>query len=364
MAVIDIKVFNGIMPGVAERALPADKATTAQNLLPQVSEFRPTKSTTSYAAALGTSNPKTLHRMRYTAAGALNSNFATGWLAYAAVTYLAKWPVNDNVTERTTKVDGSAAPRVIDNTGADRQLGVPVPTKPTVTLNAGSYFTEQDRANAISKLKADTLAALKSALARAKVGAVYTADATQGYMEDGAETSALPTIIRYRVYRYSAYEGTLTEAYTAAVEAEVDWVRGTKLGSWIQADGSPAWMGAVGTWHYALPYAAYGVGFKFDATAAAAALAAVTYLSAAHETELVTAATALFNPAGKDASQVIAPLRAAVTSIEAVLDAKAAGAYSAGDTTTKVNAAITAAANQIFDALARVGTFSFSNEAV
>lgn len=358
MAVIDIRNFGGVIPALSERYLPPEAATQAQNLLPQVSEFRPKLADTAYTGVLSVANPKTIYRHRYTAAGALNSNFSSGWLAYANLTHLARWPLNDNVTERTTKADGTAAPRVIDNTGADRLLGVPVPTKPTLVVNAGNYFTEQERDDAISTLKATVLNALKAALARAKVGAVYTADATQGYMEDGAETSALPTTIRYRVYQYSGYEGTIVDAYTAAVEADVAWVRATKLGKWIQADGSPAWMGAVGTWHYALPYDAYGVGLKFDATAATTALTGVTYLDASQRSELVTAATALFDPAGKDAAQVVAPLRAAVANLEAVLDARAAGGTSGATIASQVTTAISAAANQIFDALGRNGAWS------
>jgi hypothetical protein len=365
---IDIKNFNGILPAVSPRALPPDNATTAQNLNAKLSEFRPLLDATSYASALTVANPKTIYRLARTSAGAYNTDLSTGWKAYAAHTYHAKWPQNDNNTERTTvsSATGAYAPRVIDTAGEDRILGVPVPAAPSLTLNAGDYFTEAEREAAISQARADIIAALVSGLARAKVGATYTADAIEGYLESGAEVSDPPVPTRQRVYAYSGFEGTISDAYTAATAADVAWVRATRQGSWLQADGSPAWMGASGTWHYAMTYHAYGAGYKFTSATASAALTALklpdgvtALLDAAQVTELCAKAALIFNPEGALANPVIQPLRTAVAAFEALLDARPQGSQTAAATTTAQSDSIAACANAIYDALARVaGVYS------
>jgi len=352
VAVISVRTFGGIMPGVAERALPSDAATQAEGLVARVSEFRPVLDSTSYASVLSVTNPKTIWRFRYTAAGALNSSFSSGWKAYSAQTYLVRWPASDSNTERTSTANGSAAPRVIDNTGTDRQLGVPQPAKPTVTLNQGSYFTEQSRADAIATLKAGVLSTLQTYLTRKKVGHAYTNNATPGYLEDGAETVA--SINRFRVHRYDGYEGAITDAYTSAAEADVAWLRVQRSGDWYQtAGGDPGWMGAAGTWHYRVTYPAYGLGLEFNQGSAQTALDALNYVDTTQATAIASAVASLFSTSSVAAVAVIKPLQDAVTKFQQVIDARPPGSYSSAATTTKRNAALEAVANQIYDALAR-----------
>jgi hypothetical protein len=361
MAVISINTFGGILPAVQERALPPENATTAQNLNPKTADFRPLLDATSYAGVLSVSNPKTIHRLSRTAAGAFNTDLSTGWKAYSAVTQLVKWPQNDNNTERTSVTDGAGgyAPRVIDATGEDRLLGLPRPSKPTLSVNAGTYFTEADRDNAIVQARANIIAAFVSGLARAKVGATYTNNTTEGYLETGAEVSDPPVQTRQRVYAYSAFEGTITDSYIGTA-ADLEWVRSTRAGEWMQATGTPAWMGTSGTWHYAVKYHAYGAGYKATSATISSALTdlklpdgVTALLDADQVTELTAKAVALFDPDGSYANPVVQPLRDAVTALEAVLNGRPQGSQTSAAATTAKDDAISAAANAIYDALAR-----------
>lgn len=277
MAIVKITNFGGLLPALSARSLPLENATTATNLLARVSEFRPILDGTTYSGVLSVSNPATIYRLARSSGGALNTAFTQGWKAYASWTNLVQGQINDNLTSRTYVTDGAGAyaPRVIDNAGADRQLGVPAPSTPTVTLNQGDYFTQEDRDESLRAAKAQILAALRGAATRYKVGATFTANATDGILEDGAITDAPPTH-RFRVHRYTGFEGTISDAYGSTVEADVAWIRATRLGGWAQSTGTPSWMGTAGTWHYALAYPAYGVGFSFDQDAAEAALGGVS----------------------------------------------------------------------------------------
>jgi hypothetical protein len=354
MAVIVLKEFGGLIPAREDQDLPPAAAVTAQNLVPGVAEFRPCLDV-SAVATITPSNPKTIYRLARNSLGALNTDLTTGWLAYSNVTYHAKWPSNDNNTERTTVVDGLAsyAPRVVDITGATRQLGVPIPAKPVLTLNAGTYFSAQDRADAISSLKANILATLKTNLPKGKVGAVYTDSLAAPILEDGPEAAAMPSLLRSRLYRYDAYEGTMTDSYTSTAEADLAWVTSTRLGTWSEATGTPAWMGAVGTWHYGIPYTAYGSGFIFDEATALASLDALDYMDTAQATELAEMVAEQFDPEGPGASSVVQPLRAAVAAFEAILNKRSLTASLSASTSAE---AIQVAADAIFNTLQRTAS--------
>lgn len=357
MAVVRIVNFGGLLPAVGERALPANAATAAANLHPGVDEFRPTLADEAVGTTLPLLNPRTIYRMERTALGALQTDITQGWLTYAIPTAHARWPLNDDKTERTTvsPLDGSYAPRVIDATGEDRLLGVPQPAAPTVTLNEGTYFTEDDRENAIDTLRASILSAIKVQLARAKVGATYTADATEGYLETGAETGADPSPQRYRVYAFDAREGAMTDPYvTGLTVGDVKWVQATRKGTWLQADGTPAWMGAAGTWHYAISYHAYGIGYKLSAEATlATALDAIQYVETDQATDIAAAVADLFDPATKAAQGVIVPLKEAVAKLEAALNTKAPGAPTEAEATAEQATMLETAAKEIWNSLYR-----------
>lgn len=358
MAVIVVRNFGGIVPAMSQRALPQDNATQNKALLATAREFRPLLTNVAYASALSVSSPKSIYRMGLTSGGLPNTNPATGWIAKAAITNFVPWPRNDVNTERTSVTDGAGAyaPRVIDNQGADRLLGVPPPVKPVVTLNVGSYFTEQARINAIATQRADVISALRNSLIEKKLGAVYTNNATPGFLENGLETAPPALVLtRYRVHRYSGFEGTIVDAYTAAVEADVAWLRATGLATWIQATGTPAYMGASGTWHLALSYFAYGSGFELNSAAATTALAAVTYLTAGQRAELLSRGTDLFSATAPGAAAVIQPLKLAVAELERIIDTRPPGSLTSAASTTSVDAAREACARQIYAAISFYG---------
>lgn len=349
MAVIKIINFGGVLPAVSERALPAENAVQAEGLLASTPEFRPLLEEVEYAGVLSESSPGTIYRMARTDTGAPNTDPEEGWLAYTSYTNLVRWPQNDADTERTSVTDGEGGypPRVIDNEGEDRLLGVPPPAKPVVTLNAGDYYTEQERENDIANLKFGIVDSIRLALTPAKMGATYTDDALPGFLETGAETGAPLNLTRYRVHRYDGFEGAITDSYTSASEADVAWLRVTGLGQWLEATGTPAWMGTAGTWHYALPYTAYGAGFQLDSAAVTTALGSFTYLEANQVTEIVDRAEALFNPAAPGAAAVLQPLAQAVAEFERVMDTRPPGSLSEAESATTIDDALEACAQQI-----------------
>lgn len=125
MPTIKVQNFLGEVPRLPARSL-GDNAQKANNLLATATEFRPLQADTTVAA--GTANSPSLYRL---------TSAPGTWLTNGDVSY-AKGQLNDDTTERTyVSYDGAAQPpRVIDNAGGNRQLGVPKPTtKPTVTAN-------------------------------------------------------------------------------------------------------------------------------------------------------------------------------------------------------------------------------------
>lgn len=357
MAVLKFRTFGGLLPAASERALPPENAGEADNLHAGTMEFRPVNAALEYPGVFSYENPRTIYRMERTAAGELNTDLSVGWLSYPIETSHARWPNNTDVTERTTvtAVDGSYAPRVIDATGEDRLLGVPQPAAPTVTLNEGNYFTEAEREDAIAALKASILATIRQQLSRAKVGAAYTSDTAEGYLETGPETGAQPSPQRYRVYAFDAREGAMTDAYVTGVDvADVKWVQATRKGTWLQADGTPAWMGAAGAWHLAISYHAYGIAYKLSAESTlATALDAIEYVDTDQAEEIAETVADLFDPQAKEAQGVIVPLKEAVSKLEAAMNTKAPGAQTAAEVSVTQAALLETAAKETWNALYR-----------
>lgn len=147
MAVLKIENFGGELPSVSPRALPADAAQTNRNLFLAPREFRPLATDLTVAAC--EDGTKTLHRFARGASGEFNTNPATGWISSTQERSYVKGQVNDERTERTyfTFDDGSARPRAIDATGADRLLGVPRPASLTATVNVVDEFTPDEADN-------------------------------------------------------------------------------------------------------------------------------------------------------------------------------------------------------------------------
>lgn len=353
MAVLRIVNFGGIIPAVAPRALPPNAATSAVNLHAGSQEFRPVLADVTQSSVFDVRNPRTIYRMARDGNGDLNTNPAVGWRAYEDLTYLARWPSNDNDTERTTvsSSDGSFQPRVIDATGEDRVLGVPQPEKPTFSITLGDYFTETDRDSAIETLKAQVLAAVKAALQRAKIGATYTADAIEGYLESGPVLDAAPSTLRARVYAFDAENGVMTDAYVTGVAmADVVWVQSTRKGVWIQADGTPAWMGAAGAWQYAINYAAYGIGYQLVTEASlTTALDALQYIETDQATNIAEVVADLFDPTAAPAQAVIKALQESVQTLEDVLNKRAPGMATEGEVSALQTLLLEVAAKEIWN---------------
>lgn len=145
MAVIKLTQLDGLYPGVLPRNLAPTAAQTSENLLARTNEFRPLLTDTT-VATIGTSDPKSLFRLARKSDGSFNADMSTGWRMNANEVNYVKAQIDDSTTERTyyTFGDGSAPPRALDATGADRLLGVPAPTvKPAVTLVPKYTFTEE-----------------------------------------------------------------------------------------------------------------------------------------------------------------------------------------------------------------------------
>ena len=132
MSLIKIDVFGGELPSVSPRALPAEAAQENRNLHLALAEFRPLA--TDAAAGSATNGAQTLYR------------FNGGWRSDTKLVSYVKGQINDEKTERTyfTTDDGSAAPRAIDNKGANRELGVYRPAKPAVTLQVTDEITPEE----------------------------------------------------------------------------------------------------------------------------------------------------------------------------------------------------------------------------
>lgn len=132
MPVIKIENFGGEMPSMSARALPTNAAQENRNLLLGTAEFRPQMADLSAGAVAA--GAQTLRR------------FNNAWRTSTTLQSYVKGQINDEKTERTyfTEDNGSAAPRAIDNTGANRELGVYRPVKPAVTLTVADELTQQE----------------------------------------------------------------------------------------------------------------------------------------------------------------------------------------------------------------------------
>ena len=174
MSVIKINTFGGEIPSASSRALPPTAARISRNLLATSSEFRPLLSDVATAIS-AVSNPKTLYRLARTSGGAFNANTSSGWVTNAAVVNYAKGQIDDDLTERTyyTFGDGSAAPRVLNAQGANKLLGVPPPTAPTVVATiSNEYSADEDRAARV-RIPIELADAVKASLTYVPIGEVF-----------------------------------------------------------------------------------------------------------------------------------------------------------------------------------------------
>lgn len=146
MSILSITNFGGELPRVSPRALPAGAAQVNSNLLATSVEFHPLLGDSTVATAVASA--KTLHRLSRDASGVVRTDDTSGWISETADKNYVKGQINDDATDRTyvSFNDGSAAPRAVDASGADRILGVPFPSSLAAVLNQGEYFTRETAA--------------------------------------------------------------------------------------------------------------------------------------------------------------------------------------------------------------------------
>lgn len=141
MAVIQIDNFGGEFPRVPARKLTQGGAAINANLLATSADFRPLMGSSDVTVAAN--GAITLYRKQLDGAGALLTDVAAGWISSVDDISYVRGQVAEDATERTylSYNSGTQAPRVINNAGADYQLGVPAPTKPQLSLLTTEKFT-------------------------------------------------------------------------------------------------------------------------------------------------------------------------------------------------------------------------------
>lgn len=153
MSVIKIENFGGEMPSMSPRALPPNAAQKSQNLFLGTNEFRPVAGDREESVPLERkphAGAKTLFRITP----------EDPWRADTQETSPVRGQVNGATSTRTyfTLDSSDAAPRAIDMTGENRQLGVPKPTvKPAVAVVVGDELSKEELPEAASK-SADLIA--------------------------------------------------------------------------------------------------------------------------------------------------------------------------------------------------------------
>ncbi len=149
MAVVKIDAMGGIRPSVAPDRLEGHEAVTADNIGCRFADFRPAATDLAVASS-GLTSPKTIYRFTRSGSG-WNDNPATGWTVRAGEVNFVKGQIPDDANERTYYT-GDGLPKATDLSGAVRQLGVPKPSAaPTLTLNVTDEFTDEERAELLSK---------------------------------------------------------------------------------------------------------------------------------------------------------------------------------------------------------------------
>lgn len=258
MAVIDLRNFGGEMPSTSARALPANAAQTNQNLLLAINEFRPLAEDTNTGTAAV--NAKTIYRM-----GSGTWRVSTSDLNHV------RGQINDDATERTylTFNDGSARPRVINSSGADRVLGVPAPsTAPTLVRNV----VDELRVSELPEAQTRAVSLIESTL-RAQVqqkllgGITFSAPSSSSY---GWIDHATDTSQKYLMVPMSA----------GAVSPGLEFVLDPRLnGAQVSYSGGTYWR---------VPTKIFARGWSFNESALATALAAIDDPAIAEEKLLTT----------------------------------------------------------------------------
>lgn len=282
MTILKTNGAGGIFPSASPRALADGAAQVAHNVLASVAELRPLADDVR-VATINIANPKTLHRFARKADGSFSTDMRSGWIAREGVVNFVKGQIDDDTTERTyyTFGDGSAPPRVTDATGDDRRLGVPAPSvEPGAQVQAGQYFTPDDRTGAISSIRSDLKLAGAAGVAERWVGIIRPGETTPGLLDASRAQVGIGADMALQVFsttsRNGANNGAMDFSYIGADPAILQWVFDPRLGGvWRTADDSwPSWAGR-GIDHWCLPIPAYGRSFIRDADKLVPALRAI-----------------------------------------------------------------------------------------
>ena len=199
MTIIKIDNFGGELPSVSPRAVQAPFAQKNLNLYLATTEFRPLAQDISVASA--PAGTRTLHRFSRDATGAFNATPGTNWITSTELRSYVKGQINDERTERTylTIDDGSARPRVIDNTGQDRLLGVPKPASVALEHIVTEEFTPDEADSFVfGEIPSSAVSAIKAAV---------TLRPEPGMRRDGSTIFAGPTSTHGMAFS-DAYPGT------------------------------------------------------------------------------------------------------------------------------------------------------------
>jgi hypothetical protein len=293
VAGIRIQNFGGLLPKLAARRLPENAAQVAENIFPDTIEFRPVATDFTVISSTGVSNPKTIYRLQRTAGGALNETVSSAatWKIHSGLRSYARTQLTGDLTERTVMSydDGSAAPRMIDAQGGDRQLGVPAPSAAaTPELVVEDEFTPEDLTAYKELVKSSIAEASYSVFTPLWKGAPRPGTGTTGYRDHDTQEP-----VQERVFRLStsggANTGTISNTYATPTADFYGWVFDSALwGHYVTATGSwPSWSGQTND-HWCVPYYAYGRTRTLDETALRTFLATLELPAQETPAELLT----------------------------------------------------------------------------
>lgn len=363
------KVFGGLVPKASTRSLPDNAAQVAVNLLQGTAEFRPMKTDVTVVASSGVNNPQGIYRFQRKADGTLNTDFtsAAAWKIDLLPTSYSRTQINGDTTERTIKTfdDGSAAPRMVDAQGGDRQLGVPRPTvAPTVVVNVTDEFTNEERAGGIANILQYLKQSTASLITPVWRGAARPGTSTDGYVDrdtipgvDSEEAQQL------RLFRFSstggANNGTLEDPYQGAV-GSFGWIQDAGIGGFFQTaagSGWPAWAGTSKD-HWAIPFHAYGLTYDINESGLVTALEAIDMPGGESGDKLLTEDQAeeikdlvvdMSTQQWADVQPKINALVAKVTETKVLLDGGTAAAQASSLSAFYAQSAITSIVDAAFD---------------
>jgi hypothetical protein len=374
--VMRVTNFGSLYPKSSARAIPDDGAQTNDNLASNTQEFRPLSDDTTVVAVSGVTNPLTIFRLQRNADGSLNTDFSTAarWKITASDINYVKGQINADTTDRHyyTFNDGSAPPRWVDATGADRQLGVPAPTAaPAVVVNAADEYTPEDRNADLETARTTVLNIVRGNATANWRGATHPGTGTTGYTDRttalGFAADDLSQQIRW--YRLSGAGGTIADAYAVAADETFSWVFDSGIPSILGASVASvsAWAGAAGTPHIGIPFAAYGMTYDLDTATIRTQLAAVPMpgdanpahkiFTTAQIDTIITALTDYADPTGPAVKPKLQAVTSAVESLKGLLDggqrtslaAATQAFYSRTAVASEVTTAIANWAAKVFD---------------